>query len=203
MEITSFKKQEIIGITVIFLVLIGISVPNFALSLRRARDQVRRDDLGALEGGLDQYGIDFGGFPFATSDGKIMNCVKPGESVVMDTKGNLTANLIGCEWGKDSFVDLTPGSKKIYIAKLPQDPKINDGITYKYFSDGKRYQIYAYLEGGSDEIGYDSKIVARNILCGTKVCNVGRSYNVPINISIEEYDRQLDELNKLNAKKKK
>ena len=60
-----FTKQEMFGLGIIFLVLTAISFPNFVLSLRRARDQVRRDDMGALQNALENYSIDFHQFPGA------------------------------------------------------------------------------------------------------------------------------------------
>jgi hypothetical protein len=44
---------------------------------------------------------------------------------------------------------------------------------------------------GMDEAEVDPKIVAGGLMCGNKICNVGRSYNVPSDISIEEYDKLL------------
>lgn len=186
-----FTKPEIIALILIFAVLVTISVPNFTLSIRRARDQVRRDDLGALVHALDEYIADFQELPQASSDGRIMGCKKPEDKVTIDKKGRLVVNLIPCNWGKDALVDLTPGSQRVFMEVIPGDPQYNKGISYMYFSDGQRYQVLAYMEGGKDEADYDSHIVARNIMCGTNICNVGRAYNVPINISIEQYDKEL------------
>lgn len=184
-----FTKGELIAVVIIFLVLIGISIPNFSLSLRRARDQVRRDDLGALVNSLDEYITDFGVLPPASADGRIMDCKKPGSQVTVNKKGKLIVDLVPCDWGKDEFADLTPGSTKVYMHILPRDPNyLTKGSTYLYFTDGDRYQIYAAYEG-KDEAEYDLKIVALNLKCGTVICNVGRSYNVPTNISISEYDK--------------
>lgn len=189
----TFTKPEKISLLIIFAVLIGISIPNFALSLRRARDQVRRDDMGALQHALDQYSADFGEFPPASADGRIMDCTKSGSKVSIDSKGRLVVDLIACEWGKDKFVNLTPGSNNVYMQILPRDPDYQKGAAYLYYSDGARYQIFARMEGGQSEAEYNPQIVARDLMCGTEVCNVGRSYNVPINISIEEYDKQLEQ----------
>ena len=186
-----FSKNEIISLAIIFLVLLGVSIPNFVISLRRARDQVRRDDLGALQHALDEYMADFHELPPASSDGRIMDCVKPGTTVTVDKKGGLVVNLVACNWGVDAFANLTPGLNKVYMSTLPRDPDYQKGVRYLYFSDGQRYQILAYMEGGKDEADYDPRIVARHVMCGTEVCNVGRAYNAPINISIEEYDKQI------------
>lgn len=187
-----FTKPEIIALIFIFAVLIVISVPNFTLSLRRARDQVRRDDLGALVHALDEYIADFQTLPPGSPDGKIMGCKKPEDKVTVDKKGRLVVGLIPCNWGKDALVDLTPGSQRVFMEVIPGDPQYAKGVSYMYFSDGQRYQVLAYMEGGKDEADFDPSILARNIMCGTQVCNVGRAYNVPINISIEEYDRQMN-----------
>lgn len=183
-----FSKTETISLVVIFSILIAISVPNFIISLRRARDQVRRDDMGVLVHALTEYSADFRAFPTSSDDGLIMDCLKPGDAPVKDSKGMWIVNLIPCQWGKDAFADLIDG--RIYMSILPREPDYQKGSKYLYFSDGNRYQIYATMEG-MDEAEVDPKIVARGLVCGNKICNVGRSYNVPTDISIEEYNKIL------------
>lgn len=183
-----FTKSEIISLVIIFSILIVISVPNFILSLKRSRDQVRRDDMGALVHALDVYSADFRGFPVSSPDGLIMDCLKPGDVPVKDDKGMWVVNLVPCQWGKDAFADLVNG--KVYISILPRDPDYQKGSKYLYFSDGNRYQIYATMEG-MDEAEVDPKIIALGLSCGNKICNIGRSYNVPTDISIEEYVKTL------------
>jgi type II secretory pathway pseudopilin PulG len=171
----SFTKQEIGALSVIFLVLIVISVPNFILSLRRARDQVRKDDMGALQDSLGEYFADFGTFPLSSPDGRILACKNPGDKVEIDKKGRLVVNFVPCEWGRDGIFDLTPGSTKEYMHILPRDPNYQKGRSYLYLSDGRRIQVFVSLEGsGEDE--YDPKIIARNLPCGNVVCNAGRTY---------------------------
>ncbi len=187
-----FSKSEIISLAVIFTILIVVSVPNFIISLRRARDQVRRDDMGKLETSLANYSVDYRSFPVSSSDGLIMNCLKPGDKPVKNSKGIWTFSPIPCEWGKDALTDLISG--KAYMIILPRDPDYLKGTKYIYLSDGSRYQIYASMEG-MDEAEIDPKIAARNLSCGGKICNIGRSFNVPTDISIEEYDKLLLESN--------
>lgn len=183
-----FTKSEVISLIIIFAVLIAVSIPNFVASLRRARDQVRRDDMGALVHALDEYIADFKVLPSASPDGRIMDCLKQGDKPVKNKKGIWVIDFIACDWGKDAFIDLIAG--KVYMPILPGDPDYQKGAKYLYFSDGNRYQIYASMEDvGEAEI--DPKIVARGMMCGSRVCNVGRSYNVPTDISIEEYDKRL------------
>jgi len=186
-----FTKAEIKGLAVIFLVLIIVSVPNFIVSLRRARNQVRKDDMGALVHNLDAYFEDFGIFPPSSPDGRIMACKNPGDTVSRDKNGRLVVNFIPCDWGKDKIADVTQDTGREYMHILPRDPDFKKGSSYRYISDGVRYQIYASLEG-QDDAEYDVKIVARNLVCGNVVCNAGRAYaNTPTDISIEEYEARL------------
>jgi hypothetical protein len=189
-----FTKPEAISLIIIFLVLIAVSIPNFIISLRRARDQVRRDDMGTLIHDLDEYAADNRSVPLASSDGRILDCLKPGDKPFQDKRGFWIVNPIPCDWGKDALTDLITG--KVYTAILPRDPEYQKGYSYMYFSDGNRYQIYATMEG-RDEPEVDPKIVALGLRCGKNICNVGRSYNVPTDITIEEYDKLLlDNANK-------
>ena len=183
-----FTKSEKVSLLVIFVILITVSVPNFVISLRRARDQVRRDDMGALVYALAEYVADNRSFPLASPDGRIMDCLKPGDKPVKDKKGFWVLYPIPCEWGKDALTELITG--KVYMPLLPREPDYQKGAKYLYFSDGDRYQIYAAMEGVT-EAEVDPKIIALNLMCGSRVCNVGRSYGVPTDISIEEYDRKL------------
>ncbi len=178
-----FTKEELVAIFVIFLVLVGVSWPNFALSLRRARDQVRRDDIGNIQGAIDRYYDDYGTYPSSTSDGKMIVCKGPNSE-------GFNIDLIPCNWGKDAWINLTPGVNKTYLRVLSGDPDTDKGATYVYFSDGSRYQLMASLES-ADEPGYDAKLAARGVRCGTRTCNYGRAYNVPLYISIEEYNLQI------------
>ncbi len=187
-----FSKEEIKALAVIFLVLIGVSWPNFTLSLRRARDQVRRDDIGNIQAAIDAYYSDYGIYPSASADGRIVACKGGGsdaESVNFST-GKLVVNLIPCIWGKDTWINLTPGVSKVYMRVLPGDPNKTRGSSYMYFSDGSRYQLFGSLEG-PDEPGYDPKLAARNLSCGKQVCNIGRATNVPMYMTIEEYNLQV------------
>jgi len=177
-----FSKPEIFSLAIIFLILIAVSWPNFSLSLRRARDQVRRDDIGNIQQAITDYYSDYGLYPSSTSDGKIIACKGPTE--------NGKTTLIACNWGHDPWINLTPGIDKVYMKTVPGDPNQSSGVNYDYFSDGSRYQLFASFEG-PDEPEVDSKVVARNVKCGDRVCNVGRAVNVPLYISIEEYNMQI------------
>lgn len=186
-----FSKQEVFGISLIFLLLTSVSIPNFVSSLRRARDQVRKDDMGALVHALDAYFADFGIFPPAAPDGRIMACKKPGDPVTKDKDGRLVVNFIPCDWSVDAIADVTQEGGKIYLPLLPRDPNFKKGPSYRYISDGVRFQIYVSLEG-EDNDEFDAKIIARNLVCGNVICNAGRAYaDTPTDTSLEEYQLRL------------
>jgi len=184
-----FTKSEIISLVVIFLVLIAVALPKFATSLKLSRDQIRRDDMGALNHAFDEYLAEFNNaLPAATVDGRIIDCLAPGDKPVKNANGGWNYNPVPCEWGKDAFTNLITGG--VYISHLPTDPDYQKGVSYLYLTDGNRYQIYASMEDKS-EPEVDPKIIARNLSCGTRICNMGRSYNIPTDISIEAYDQML------------
>lgn len=180
-----FTKEELKAVVVIFLVLIGISTPNFIFSYMRGRDQNRKDDMGAIQTALANYAKDFGTFPLSSPDGKILACKRPEDKVTVDKNGRLVVNLIPCNWGKDGLVDLTPESTKVYSEILPNDPDANKGVNYFYISDGSRYQLLAALEYKKDPEN-DPKILARNLKCGTEVCNLGRHLGCKLDKTIDE-----------------
>jgi type II secretory pathway pseudopilin PulG len=183
-----FSKAETLSLIVIFLVLAAVSIPNFVVSLERSRDQIRRDDMGAITQALDFYLSDFEKVPVSSPDGRIMACLKPGDIPVKNKKGLWTFDPIVCNWGKDPFTNVVTG--RVYLANLPRDPDYQKGAEYLYFSDGQRYQIYASMTV-KNQAEIDPKIIARNLSCGNRICNIGRSYNVPIDVSIEEYVKKL------------
>lgn len=184
-----FTKNELISVIIIFIILITVSWPNFALSLRRARDQTRRDDIGNIQAAIDAYYADYGVFPLSTEDGKMVVCKNPNSTGIPGGDSKLI-DLIACTWGQDAWLNLTPGVNKTYMSRLPGDPNNAKGVNYVYFSDGSRYQLFASLES-ADEPGYDAKLAARHVKCGTRECNLGRVNNVPMYITIEEYDLQI------------
>lgn len=185
-----FTKSESISLAIIFLVLVLVSWPNFAVSLRRARDQIRRDDIGNIQGAIDAYYSDYGIYPASSPDGKIIGCRDENADPAADESGIIYVEQRPCNWGKDTWISLTSGVNKTYLKVIPGDPETSKGASYVYFSDGSRYQLLGALES-EDEPGYDQKLVDRNVVCGNRVCNIGRANNVPLYISIEEYNLQI------------
>lgn len=183
----AFSKEEKYALAIILGVIIIVSAPNFAVSLRLSRDAQRKADIGSVYSALNEFQADFGSFPLS-KNGQIAAC----EPVV---KKGLFFDFSPCVWGKDSLKDLSDPGYPPYLKTLPQDPYFNRGVNYYFLSNGNRYQIYGALEGkGEDE--YDEKIVERQLPCGNKICNFGKAFGkTPLDKSIEEYE------NEINAKK--
>ena len=188
----SFSKEELLAVGVILLAIVLISFKNFKVSLRRARDAQRKNDIGAIANGISRYGNDFAVYPLASGDGQILAC---SPRVSTNKVGKEIVEFEPCEWGKDSLRDALDLTYPSYIEVLPSDPKGDLGVSYLYLSSSQNYQVYAALEG-VDEDEYDPNIVARNLTCGVKICNFGRSSGVPLDKSIEEYENELLEQNK-------
>ncbi len=79
-----------------------------------------------------------------------------------------------------------------YLKRAPKDPGTKNGYSYLYFTNGKFFQLYASLEGKTDESQYNEAVQKLNFMCGNFVCNFGRSSgNIPLDKSIEEYENEL------------
>lgn len=191
-------------------VIFTLSFFNFRVALRRARDAQRRADLGAISNALHAHYEDFGFFPPATDQGKILAC--KGENFEEISKqlakqdefdmGKYISALKPCEWGEDSLSDVGDDQHPAYIKVIHRDPRDELGLSYMYFSNTKRFQIYAYLEGEVDEEGYSETIVARNLLCGTEICSFGKTFGkTPLEKSIQEYENELVEKARLEKEK--
>jgi len=187
-----FTKREILGIVLIFGFIFLISFSNFKVSLRKARDFQRKNDLRTIYNGLSAYQKDWNVFPLSL-EGKIVAC--KGSDTFKNEKGQVF-NLYPCGWGKDALKDVFDPTYPPYISLLPYGPQQDKEAGYLYLSNGKRFQIYAALEG-QDEAEYDPAIVKRNLKCGERICNVGLGYgNTPLDKSIEEYENELLEKEK-------
>lgn len=159
-----FKKSEykIVGFS--FLLLFVLTAFNINVSLRRGRDNQRKNDLSTLQKALDIYQAKYGIFPLSTDEGLIIGCFS--EDVEIDPKTNRPINANSCFWGQSSFEN---------ISLMPRDPKSKDGAEYRYFSDGEHYGLYISLEG-KDEPEYSEAILEKDLQCGNKMCNYGREY---------------------------
>ena len=183
-----FNKQELWVVSSILLIIVLVSLQNFKVSVMRARDNQRKNDLGTISEGLSRFQNDFGSYPLSSVEGKILACDPLQEK---DPQGKPTVRYSPCDWGKDALADELDPKYPAYIKTLPSDPKSQEGVSYLYFSNRSRFQLYAYLEVEKDE-EYNIGIVGRGLSCGNRICNFGKSSgDTPLEKSIEEYENEL------------
>jgi len=189
-----FSKEEIKVLGAILFTIILVSFFNFRVSLRRDRDNQRKNDLGTLQQAIEKFGHDFGGYPPSSPDGKIIACKD--ENTHFDEEFNSWINVAACQWGKDPLADFADSGYPAYMNPLPIDPQNLKGVSFIYLSTTKNYQLLGFLEG-SGEAEYDSQIEARGIKCGTQICNYGRSNSkTPLDKTLEEYENELEQKRK-------
>jgi type II secretory pathway pseudopilin PulG len=191
-----FTKKEIIIISVILLLILGASLFNFRISLRRARDAQRKVDLGVIINALGAYQNDFGFYP-PSLNGKIVACKKEGVEDLLNNEKiqqgeiDLFDIFRPCEWGEDELRDIFDSEYPAYLDSFPQDPQADLGASYYYISNQARFQVYTALEG-RDEDAFQSEIAKRELPCGARICNFGRASGAtPLEKSIEEYENEL------------
>ncbi len=194
-----FTRHEALAVTVIIFFTVSITLYNLNISVRRARDAQRRADIGDLTNALIRYRDDFGFFPPSAND-KIVACKGENfeaglEEIKKDAEFNkekFFGILVSCEWGEDALRDVTDESYEPYLKVIFQDPGSGKGMSYLYLSNSNRFQIFAYMEGADEEIGYDEAIVRRNLECGEGyICSFGKSYAAPLDRSIDDYEKEL------------
>ncbi len=193
-----FTKQESIVVSLIFLVVFSVTFFNMQTSLRRARDAQRKGDLGDISNSILKFKDELGFFP-PSENGMIKMCKASNFNEILEKVKNRPTfdtelffqGLRVCEWGKDGLYDVLDDSVAPYMKTLPSDPKTVNGLNYIYLASPNRFQLYSYLEGENEESGYDKGIVARQLKCGTKTCSFGKSYAVPVERTIEDYEMEL------------
>jgi type II secretory pathway pseudopilin PulG len=203
----SFSKNEVVGLTLILAVIVLVSLKNFQISLRRARDAERKQSINTIANALAAFQNNHGYFP-PSEDGKIKACTNEKFDAVLArvavtpntafSYNDLAEGLRTCEWGKDGFGEIIAKDYPKYLDVIPLDPRQKDGFSYEYFSNGRYFQLYSSLEGGVSEDEYRPEIAAREFKCGSRVCNFGRgSYGkIPLDKTIQEYENELMGRNK-------
>ena len=131
----NFTKSELKIVGIILLVTALVSLQNFKVSIRRARDAQRKGDARTIYQALEAYHADFGFYPLATEDGKILACekevvdVEGARSIVLEER--LRATMDPCEWGEDSLADFTQPEYTPYLNKLLRDRNSQEGVMYR------------------------------------------------------------------------
>lgn len=194
-----FTKEELIGVFLILFLVFSLTFRGLQKAQARARDAQRKADLGVISDALHSFYEAYGYFPLS-QEGKIKMCkgenfekvLKKLQSEKVFDRNKFFEGLRGCEWGKDSFQDLLDENSPPFLKTIPSDPKANEGISYLYLSNTKRFQIYSYLEEELEDESYNRGIVERNLNCGVKICSFGKSFSdTPLDLSIEEYEEKL------------
>ncbi|MBA3551200.1 hypothetical protein H0W32_03265 [Patescibacteria group bacterium] len=187
------KRYELFSVIGILLVIFSATYINLGISLRRSRDNQRKSDLRSIANGLVGFQADYAFFPYATTD-KITACVEDDFDPKTLTKDDQIP-FVDCEWGVDAIRDILDLAYPAYQDRLPRDPKANEGSEYLYISNGRRFQLFAYLEGGSDDIEYKPEVEARQLMCGNRICNFGAAFSsTPLDKTLEEYENELKRL---------
>lgn len=163
------KKTEILFIGAMLLIIAVATSLNLLNSYRVSRDTQRKGDVQTVANALEAFLKDYDTYP-ESSEGRIVACIQGKE-------------FRPCEWG-EVFDEK-------YLKNLPRDPHFQDGVQYRYESNGRRFQIYASLED-PEEAEFDQKIHERGLSCGTQICNFGKSSGVtPLDKTIESYENEL------------
>lgn len=150
-----FTLIELIVVMAIMSVLIVITASSFQSSRIKGKDAKRKVDLDHMQKALETYLNDHKVYP-ASQGGAIVACGADGTSV--------------CAYGSP-FMD---ENDTIYMSQLPQDPS-HPTIQYFYVSstDGRRYQLYTYLENDQDKS--ITSFVGKNCPDVNYACNFGVS----------------------------
>lgn len=153
----SWKKNEIIFVGAVLVLILGVSQIQLKVGQMKTRDAQRKSDVELVGRALDKYYDDHQVFPPA-KDGKIVTC-----GGVVD---------LACDWGNGLIRDL---KGTMYLNKLPKDPLADKGRTYIYVVDNTRqqYRIYVSLEYRQDP-GWKSNLTtqcAQGLQCNWYVGN--------------------------------
>jgi type II secretory pathway pseudopilin PulG len=192
-------RNEIFAVIGILAVIVLVTWSEMSYAIRRSRDAQRRVDIGIITTALHTY-QELAGFVPLSENGKIMACsnneIEGRIEELVDSenfsKEEIKGLLVECEWGASPLVVFVKGENVTILENISSDPSRASGISYLYLSNGNRFQVYAHLEGKKDESGYGEHIVARDLMCGNKICNFGKAYgNTPLDRSIEEFEAQL------------
>lgn len=146
-----FTFIELMLVIAILGVLLTLVSGNFLSSLKKGRDAKRKADLEQIQRAVEIYYDDNRAYPLTSS---------------INFSGGQLCHPSGC-------------ATKVYMQKIPNDPKSTGGYTYRYCTNAtnSQYQLYALFENSNDP-----KIITVNPLstCTTNCyssgnCNYGIS----------------------------
>ena len=118
----SFTLIELLLSMALLSILATLLIGNYLTTLKRGRDQQRKNDLSQIQKALELYYEDHATYPTFTVTDKSKFCTSQNCSVIGET---------------------------VYMVKIPKDP--SSSFTYRYeSSDGTYYYLYSYIESDKD-----------------------------------------------------
>ena len=155
-NVAGFTLMELLIVIVLLGILISLGTGSFASSIRRGRDNRRKNDVRSIATALEAYFNDKGAYPTSNSSGEMVGC-GAGDAAV-------------CTWGGE-FKDK---NNTLYMILTPKDP--SDVYKYYYTNTATTYKLYAKLENtreegtGVKQAGYAGTNCAAS---GTTLCTYG------------------------------
>ena len=151
-----FTLMELLIVIVLLGILVAIGTGSYASSVRRGRDNRRKNDLRNIATALESYFNDKGVYPTNNSNGEMVGCH--------------AADLGVCAWG-GQFSDQ---NNTLYMVLTPDDP----ATIYKYYYVGTdtTYKLYAKMENVHDEgngVNQDGYADTNCANEGTTLCTYG------------------------------
>lgn len=179
-----FSRKEVGAIVAILTLITLATYLNIRISFRNDRDVIRNLDISKIAVGVEKYRSEYGTYPLSDASGNILACRGGQTTTIRDKTGkpfmepgakkNKLINLAPCIWGVDFLGDIDDINYPKYLDIIPNDPQEKKGVSYFYESDGQSYKIYASYEGRLIA-DYSREIIQKNIKCGIRLCNVGRT----------------------------
>ena len=170
-----FTLVELLVVMAILGILVTLVGGNFRSAQIRGRDAQRKSDLKQIANALELFFNDYGYYPPADGQGRIMAC--PFEEGVGGAS---------CNWGVEGevkFEDKYPGTystRTVYLTKIPDDPVSKYNYYYRQpGGDIKKFQLFAKLENTEDQdcMGGDCANPPVTYTCGTVSCNFSITSN--------------------------
>src|SRR3989344_2155245 len=131
-SVLTWKKQEVVFVAIVLAATGGISFYQIKIGEMKTRDAQRKADAELVNRALRRYFDDYQVYPpEATGSGRILSCGFQGSEA--------------CEWGSGPLVDYYGVA---YLAKLPRDPRGDEGYKYVYRVDRDRqhFRVSVALE---------------------------------------------------------
>ena len=156
-----FTLIELIVVITIMAILTGITMGQFSLSQKKARDVARKSDLNGVYKALLAYYADYGKFPDKNS-------------VDVSNKIDINNLMIGNSEFKSA-------DGYIYMKTMPKENKLTTKFCYKSIGD-KKFVLVSKLENNMDSdfnklmIGSSGYVIDRSGSLCVGVSNVGYNF---------------------------